>query len=161
MIFQKAYSNDFERIKSFYWDLIDEIQDQNDVIGWKKGIYPTDEFLQESLLRGELFTLEEDGQLYACTVLNSESNEGYAGIPWSLSCRGADPSRIGCSACTAGQGRRTAYGGRNPAIRKSKWQKGGAAGHSRTERRRGKAVHKMRHSVRAGQNDVLRGHRLD
>ena len=142
MIFQKAHSNDFDRIKSFYWDLIDEIQDQNDVIGWKKGIYPTDEFLQESLLRGELFTLEEDGQLYACTVLNSESNEGYAGTPWSLNCR-------------------TARGGRNPAIRKSKRQKGGAAGHSRTERRRGKAVHKMRHSVRAGQNDVLRGHRLD
>lgn len=51
------------------------------MIGWKKGIYPTDEFLRESLLRGELFTLEEDGQLYACTVLNSESNEGYAGTP--------------------------------------------------------------------------------
>ena len=39
MIFQKAYINDFDRIKNFYWDLIDEIQDQNDVIGWKKGIY--------------------------------------------------------------------------------------------------------------------------
>ena len=38
MIFQKAYINDFDRIKNFYWDLIDEIQDQNDVIGWKKGI---------------------------------------------------------------------------------------------------------------------------
>lgn len=34
------------------------------------------EFLRESLLRGELFTLEEDGQLYACTILNSDSNEG-------------------------------------------------------------------------------------
>lgn len=76
MIFQKAHINDFERIKSFYWDLIDGMQDQNDVIGWKKGIYPTDEFLRESLLRGELFTLEEDGQLYACTILNSDSNEG-------------------------------------------------------------------------------------
>ena len=81
MIFQKAHINDFERIKSFYWDLIDEIQDQNDVIGWKKGIYPTDEFLQESLLRGELFTLEEDGQLYACTVLNSESNRATPAPP--------------------------------------------------------------------------------
>ena len=81
MIFQKAHINDFERIKNFYWDLIDEMQDQNDVIGWKKGIYPTDEFLQESLLRGELFTLEEDGQLYACTVLNSESNRATPAPP--------------------------------------------------------------------------------
>lgn len=81
MIFQKAHSNDFDRIKNVYWDLIDEIQDQNDVIGWKKGIYPTEEFLQESLLRGELFTLEEDGQLYACTVLNSESNRATPAPP--------------------------------------------------------------------------------
>ena len=163
MIFQKAHSNDFDRIKSFYWDLIDEIQDQNDVIGWKKGIYPTDEFLQESLLRGELFTLEEDGQLYACTVLNSESNEGYAGTPWSLNCRDDEvliPHALGVRPAQQGKG----VGQRvveEILQYASKRQKGGAAGHSRTERRRGKAVHKMRHSVRAGQNDVLRGHRLD
>ena len=107
MIFQKAYINDFDRIKNFDWDLIDEIQDQNDVIGWKKSIYPTDEFLRESLLRGELFTLEEDGQLYACTVLNSESNEGYAGIPWSLSCRDAEvliPHALGVRPAQQGKG---------------------------------------------------------
>ena len=94
MIFQKAYINDFERIKSFYWDLIDEMQDQNDVIGWKKGIYPTDEFLQESLLRGELFTLEEDGQLYACT-------------PWSLNCRDDEvliPYALGVRPAQQGKG---------------------------------------------------------
>ena len=129
MIFQKAHSNDFDRIKNFYWDLIDEMQDQNDVIGWKKGIY---------------------------THGRVPAGESAAGRTVH-----ADPSRIRCSACTAGQGRRTARGGRNPAIRKSKRQKGGAAGHSRTDRRRGKAVHKMRLSVRTGQNDVLRGHRLD
>ena len=96
MIFQKAHSNDFDRIKNFYWDLIDEMQDQNDVIGWKK-----------SLLRGELFTLEEDGQLYACTVLNSESNEGYAGIPWSLSCRDDEvliPHALGVRPAQQGKG---------------------------------------------------------
>jgi len=100
MIFQKAYINDFERIKNFYWDLIDEMQDQSDVIGWKKGIYPTDEFLRESLLRGELFTLEEDG-------LNSESNEGYAGIPWSLNCRDDEvliPHALGVRPAQQGKG---------------------------------------------------------
>ena len=107
MIFQKAYINDFDRIKNFYWDLIDEMQDQNDVIGWKKSIYPTDEFLRESLLRGELFTLEEDGQLYACAILNSESNEGYAGIPWSLSCRDDEvliPHALGVRPAQQGKG---------------------------------------------------------
>ena len=55
MLFKKTNLEDFHRIKQFYWDLIDEMSDQNDKIGWKKGIYPTDSFLQESLDRGEPF----------------------------------------------------------------------------------------------------------
>ena len=55
MLFKKVNLEDFYRIRQFYWDLIDEMSDQNDKIGWKKGIYPTDSFLQESLDRGELF----------------------------------------------------------------------------------------------------------
>lgn len=49
MKFEKAKVTEFAVIKQFYWDLIDAMSDQNDMIGWKKGIYPTDEFLQESL----------------------------------------------------------------------------------------------------------------
>ena len=79
MLFKKANLEDFHRIKQFYWDLIDEMSDQNDKIGWKKGIYPTDSFLQESLDRGELFVLEEGGGLCASVILNSACNEGYAG----------------------------------------------------------------------------------
>ena len=55
MLFKKVNLEDFYRIRQFYWDLIDEMSDQNDKIGWKKGIYPTDSFLQESLDRVELF----------------------------------------------------------------------------------------------------------
>jgi GNAT superfamily N-acetyltransferase len=55
MLFKKVNLEDFYGIRQFYWDLIDEMSDQNDKIGWKKGIYPTDSFLQESLERGELF----------------------------------------------------------------------------------------------------------
>ncbi len=43
MIFQKADIGEFDLIKEFYWDLIDEMKEQNDKIGWKKGIYPTDD----------------------------------------------------------------------------------------------------------------------
>ena len=38
MLFEKAKPEDFFRIKQFYWNLIDEMYDQNDKIGWKKGI---------------------------------------------------------------------------------------------------------------------------
>lgn len=87
MNFQKAKIDEFQLIKGFYWNLIDEMKNQNEQIGWKKGIYPTDEFLKSSLQKGELFTLKMDNQLVACVVLNSSANEGYKGVPWSLECQ--------------------------------------------------------------------------
>lgn len=90
MSFERADAMEFERIKEFYWNLIDAMRDQNDRIGWKKGIYPTDEFLRESLSKGELFTLKDNGILYGCVILNSECNEGYQGLPWSIDCQEED-----------------------------------------------------------------------
>ena len=81
MFFQKAAAEEFETVRGFYWRLIDAM-DQT-TIGWKKGIYPTDEFLRESLDRGELYTLSDGDALCGCVILNSECNEGYAGMPWT------------------------------------------------------------------------------
>ena len=78
--FEKAAPNEFESIRAFYWDLIDSMRQdgKGDNIGWKKGIYPSDEFLKDSLAGGTLFTLKDD-----CVILNSTANEGYNGIKWS------------------------------------------------------------------------------
>lgn len=86
MLFEKAKDNDFEIIKRFYWDLIDEMRSENDKIGWKKGIYPTDDFLRASIANGELYKLTDGDEICACVVLNSLSNEGYAGVKWRIDC---------------------------------------------------------------------------
>ncbi len=86
MVFQKAKAEVFADIRDFYWNLIEAMTEQNDKIGWKKGIYPADDFLQASLSNGELYTLREGNKLCACVILNSACNEGYAGIPWSINC---------------------------------------------------------------------------
>lgn len=86
MIFEKADRNEFTTIKKFYWNLIDEMSDVNEQIGWKKGIYPSDDFLMKSLEKGELFILKEDDILRACVVLNSDYNMGYVDVPWSIKC---------------------------------------------------------------------------
>lgn len=87
MVFQKAKTKDFELIRDFYWDLIEIMRDQKDKIGWKKGIYPTDDFIRTSLKKGELYTLKDNDKLCACVILNCACNEGYEGIPWSIDCR--------------------------------------------------------------------------
>ena len=64
--FQKAKEADFTTIRSFYWDVIEDIHKhntKNENLGWEKGIYPSDDFLRESLSRGELYTLTEGGML--------------------------------------------------------------------------------------------------
>ena len=56
----------FLSARSFYWELIDDMQEESERIGWKKGIYPADDYLRESLKRGGLFTLREGDKLCAC-----------------------------------------------------------------------------------------------
>ena len=94
MVFQKASPNEFDRIRAFYWALIDAMAADNDKIGWKKGIYPTDEFLRDSLERGTLYTLTHQQQLAACVIVNSDTNEGYAGVLWRVgTCSSPTPWR--------------------------------------------------------------------
>ena len=87
--FTKADINEFERIQRFYWNVIDDIHQNNvnnENLGWERGVYPSDEFLRSSLQKGELYILAENDTLLACVILNSEWNEGYNGCPWSISC---------------------------------------------------------------------------
>ena len=87
--FQKANSSDFAATRQFYWDVIEDIHKNNTAnenLGWEKGVYPLDDFIQTSLEKGELYTLAEGGVLYACVILNSECNEGYLGCPWGITC---------------------------------------------------------------------------
>ena len=82
--FQKANSSDFAATRQFYWDVIEDIHKDNTAnenLGWEKGVYPSDDFIQTSLEKGELYTLAEGGVLYACVILNSECNEGYSAVP--------------------------------------------------------------------------------
>lgn len=86
MKFQKAKIEDFKTIQNFYWTLIDELSDQNDKIGWKKGIYPSDDYIRDSLVSGELYILKDNENLCACVIVNSSCNEGYNGVLWSIDC---------------------------------------------------------------------------
>lgn len=81
-----AGCEEFEAIRAFYWTLIDKMQNKKDTVGWKKGIYPSDQFLRESLKNKELFVYDGDGGLLACVILNNAWNEGYEGIIWRTDC---------------------------------------------------------------------------
>lgn len=69
MHFHRA-ADDGARVRAFYDDLTGAMADAPYPPGWRKGVYPTQAFLDASIARGELFLAELDGVLTGCMVLN-------------------------------------------------------------------------------------------
>ena len=85
MQFRQAKKEEFLKVRDFYWDLIEKMKDQADLIGWKKGIYPDDEMLETCLDRGECYLLTDEEEIIGAVIVNSSTNEGYDGVAWKKS----------------------------------------------------------------------------
>lgn len=87
MNFQKAMETDFRAIQQLYWGVTDHIHEnntKNENLGWEKGVYPSDAYIQSSISNGELYILTENDALYACVILNSNQSKGYEGCSLRL-----------------------------------------------------------------------------
>ena len=82
MIIRKAEEGRFEEIRGFYHSLIDAMAGATAYVGWKKDIYPSPEFLAESIKNGEMYYIAENGRIAAAMVLSHEYNEGYRRFHW-------------------------------------------------------------------------------
>ena len=84
MIFCKPAKEEFYKIRSLYWNLIDQEQDDPSFPHWKKGIHPSDEMIQNSIEREELYVLADGDEIAVCVIANDEKVEGYADAPWQI-----------------------------------------------------------------------------
>ena len=84
MIFRKAVKDDFDNIKSLYWELIDQEQGDPSFPHWKKGIHPSDEMLHNSIGKEELYVLADGSEIAACAIVNGEKVDGYSDVPWQI-----------------------------------------------------------------------------
>lgn len=84
MIFREAEKEDFYKIRSLYWILIDQEQDEPSFPHWKKGIHPSDEMIQISIDRRQLYVLADGAEIAACVIANDEKVDGYADAPWQI-----------------------------------------------------------------------------
>lgn len=162
--FEKAAPNEFESIRAFYWDLIDSMRQdgKGDNIGWKKGIYPTDEYLKDSLADGTLFTLKDENELCGCVILNSTANEGYNGIKWSKALADSEiliPHALAVTPHRQGQGIGKCFMAKIFDFARESGKKAMRLDISGNQYRRRKALHKRRFPVCRDQKAVLRGYR--
>lgn len=87
-----AVDEDFIPVREFYFSLIEQMENAEFNLGWKKNIYPSQKFLQDSIRNEELFiALTDDGIIAASMVVNHQYNNGYNKIKWSVD---ADDSQV-------------------------------------------------------------------
>lgn len=88
--FRAANQEDYIHVRDFYYSLIDEMADAAYKPGWEKDVYPTQEFLMESISRGELYIGELDGRIASCMVVNHAYNDGYKSVSWSVEAKDSE-----------------------------------------------------------------------
>jgi ribosomal protein S18 acetylase RimI-like enzyme len=85
MTIKLADLNDFENVIRFYYDLIESMQNAEFRPGWEKDIYPTRQFIHDSIAKNELFIAIIDENIVGSMVMNHDCADGYSKIKWKIS----------------------------------------------------------------------------
>ncbi len=73
---------DIPQIAAIYDRVLTEEEQGRAVIGWVRGVYPTERTALDSLRAGTLFVLERDGVVAAAAKIDRNQVPEYAGAPW-------------------------------------------------------------------------------
>lgn len=76
--------DDYKDVRDFYYELTDALATAEFSPGWERDIYPTQDFLLQSIEKKELYIGELEEKVVSCMVVNHEYNEGYLEIQWSV-----------------------------------------------------------------------------
>ena len=92
-----ARPEEFETVMNFYYDLTDRMMGSAYEPGWEKDVYPTRDFVRQSIENGELYVGFLSGEAPACAeaveqeqtpacvmVINHETTDGYETVDWPV-----------------------------------------------------------------------------
>lgn len=79
---RKGTQDDIKQIAGIYDRILTEEESGRTVIGWVRGIYPTENTAQDALDEGELFVLEDEGKVQAAARINRVQVPEYANANW-------------------------------------------------------------------------------
>lgn len=83
MIIRKATEADIDAVEKLY-DVIHTAEEAGQqTIGWIRGIYPVREIAERAFDRGELYVLEDDGEIHGTGIINNTQDASYANGNWA------------------------------------------------------------------------------
>ena len=81
---ETADINEYVEILRFYDTVTDQLQGAEYSPGWIKRVYPTEDYLRESLRQKELFVARIHSEIVGVMVLNHETAAGYDLVEWQV-----------------------------------------------------------------------------
>ena len=81
---RKATLSDLDGIEKIYNALHDLEESGEGCTGWKRGIYPTRDTARASIEIGDMFVLEENGEILASGRINTEQVDVYSTVEWEI-----------------------------------------------------------------------------
>ncbi len=81
---RKATPSDLDGIEKIY-NALHELEEQGEgCTGWKRGIYPTRDTARASIEIGDMYVLEEKGEILASGRINTEQVDVYSTVAWEI-----------------------------------------------------------------------------
>ncbi len=82
---RKAEERDILPVAAIYERIIAGEEAGRTCIGWKRGVYPTEQTAREALAAGELFVMTDGGAVTAAARINQTQVPEYADAQWAYS----------------------------------------------------------------------------
>ena len=80
----QAKSNEFEKIVSFYKNVIDNTENMSEYGRWNYGQHPTDAMISDYIEGGFMYYIEENGEIISAVAITPYQNEDYHPIQWNI-----------------------------------------------------------------------------
>lgn len=88
---REAKDFEYDKVKEFYHAVTDTLQGAQYTPGWIKGVYPSYDYLKDSIEKKELWIGILDDRIVSAMIVNHDGNESYANAEWTAK---ADPGQI-------------------------------------------------------------------
>lgn len=82
MNIRAAQRSEYDRIRLFYYSLIDDMAKLPYGAGWIKDVYPSREMIKSGLEAGEYYIAEDGGSIFGAMLVNHSCNESYKEFDW-------------------------------------------------------------------------------